>query len=113
MLVAPLEQQRSGYEGFDRVIRFEDYLIASRFVGVCVLHCKVRTILPSEPLSAIAARVRLLRFVWFFGGGEAAYPRRIAYALDLQAESRRSGISWMLTSATTHSVACEHSSRLQ
>ncbi len=55
MLVAPLEQQRSGYEGFDPVIRFEDNLITSRFVGVCVLHFKMGTILPSEPLSAIAS----------------------------------------------------------
>ncbi len=70
MLVAPVEQLRSDYEWFGRVIRFEDNLIASRFVGVCVLHCKVGTILPSEPLSAIAARIRLLRFVWFFGGAK-------------------------------------------
>ena len=53
--MAPLEQLRSGYEWFDPVIRFEDNLIASRFVGVCVLHSKVGTILPSGPLSAIAS----------------------------------------------------------
>ncbi len=67
MLVVPIEQRRS-YERLGLKISVEGNPCASRFVGVCVLHRKVRTILPSEPLSAIAARIRLLRFVWFFGG---------------------------------------------
>ena len=54
MLVVLLEQLRN-YEGFDRKISVDGNLIASRFVGVCVLHCKVGTILPSGPLSAIAS----------------------------------------------------------
>jgi len=36
--VAPLEQLRNVYEGFGLKVRFEDNLVASRFVGVCVLH---------------------------------------------------------------------------
>jgi len=36
--VAPLEQLRNVYEGLGLKIRFEDNLVASRFVGVCVLH---------------------------------------------------------------------------
>ncbi len=67
MLVAPLKQLRSSYEGFDRVIRFEDNLIASRFVGVCVLHCKVGRVAlgscpprtPSDP-DVRNYRIRLL-----------------------------------------------------
>ncbi len=67
MLVAPVEQLRSGYEWFGRVIRFEDNLIASRFVGVCVLHCKVGRVAlgryppraPSDP-DVRNYRIRLL-----------------------------------------------------
>ncbi len=34
----PLEQRRNRYEGLGLRIRFKCNLIASRFVGVCVLH---------------------------------------------------------------------------
>ncbi len=55
-LVAPLEQQRSGYERFGLVIRFEGNLIVSRFAGMCgALHLFVGTILPSGPHGAIAS----------------------------------------------------------
>ncbi len=55
MLVAPLEPLRNVYEGLGLKIRFEDKLVAPRFVGVCVLHEFVGTILPSGPLAAIAS----------------------------------------------------------
>ncbi len=55
MLVAPLEQLRNVYEWLGLRIRFEGNLVASRFVGTCALHRIVGTILPSEPLSAIAS----------------------------------------------------------
>ncbi len=55
MLVVPSEQQRTFYEWLDLGIRVEGNLIASRFVGVGVLHTIVGTILPSGPLSAIAS----------------------------------------------------------
>ncbi len=68
MLVVPLKQLRN-YEGLGLKIPLEGG-VASRFVGMCVLHGNVGTIPPSGPLSAIAARIRLLRFVWFFGGAK-------------------------------------------
>ena len=55
MLVAPREQLRNVYEWLGLVIRFEDSLIALRFVGVFILHRIVGTILPSGPLLAIAS----------------------------------------------------------
>ncbi len=55
MLVAPREQLRSCYELLGLARRLEGNRIASRFVGVCVLHKIVGTILPSGPLSAIAS----------------------------------------------------------
>ncbi len=49
MLVVLLEQLRN-YEGIDRKISVDGNLIASRFVGVWVLHCKVgRVALGSYP----------------------------------------------------------------
>ena len=54
-LVAPREQQRSGYEWLGLVIQFEGNLIVSRFVGICALHRFVGTILPSGPYEAIAS----------------------------------------------------------
>ncbi len=98
MLVVPLEQLRNGYERLGLGIRFEGYLIASRFVGACVLYDKVETILPSGLFLAIAS----------FGSSEG-----IAYPADLQAVSRRPGRIWILTSVATHSVAREHFSRLR
>ena len=53
--MAPLEQRRNRYEWLGLAIRFEDNLIAARFVGVCALHETVGTILPSGPLSTIAS----------------------------------------------------------
>ncbi len=48
--MAPLEQLRNAYEGAGLKVRFEDNLVAPRFVGVCVLHCKVgRGALSSYP----------------------------------------------------------------
>ena len=70
VLVVPLEQLRNVYEGFGLKIRFEDNLVASRFVGVCVLHEFVGTILPSGPLSAIAS----------FGSSEGAKPVTVSTA---------------------------------
>ena len=111
--MAPLEQQRSGYEWFDLLIRFQGNLIVSRFVGMFVLHLLVGTILPSGPRSAIAARIRLLRFVWFFEGGEAGDSvDRIAYSWDLRAVGLGPGVSWMLPFASTQCVVCELCSRL-
>jgi hypothetical protein len=55
LLVVPLEQLQNLYELLGLRIFFEDNLIAPRFVGVCVLHTIVGTILPSGPLSAIAS----------------------------------------------------------
>ncbi len=54
-LVAPREQQRSGYEWLGLVIQFEGDLIVSRFVGICALHRFVGTILPSGPREAIVS----------------------------------------------------------
>ena len=59
---------RSIYELLGLKSRFAGNPMAAGFVGVCALHGIVGTILPSGPLSAIAARIRLLRFVGFFGG---------------------------------------------
>ncbi len=55
MIVVPREQLRNVYEWLGLKISCESNLIASRFVGVCVLHETVGTILPSGPLSAIAS----------------------------------------------------------
>ena len=54
-LVVPVEQLRNDYEWFSLMIRFEGNLIDSRFVGMCVLHLFVGTILPSGPRKAIAS----------------------------------------------------------
>ena len=49
MLVVRLEQLRN-YEGLDRKISVDGNLMASRFVGVCVLHVSVgRVALGSYP----------------------------------------------------------------
>ncbi len=53
--MVPIEQRRNRYEWLDLTIRFEGTPIAVRFVGVCVLHMNVGTILPSGPRSAIAS----------------------------------------------------------
>ena len=53
--MVPLEQQRNRYEWLGPTIRFEGDLIAARFIGMCVLHMNVGTILPSGPRSAIAS----------------------------------------------------------
>ena len=105
MLVAPLEQLRSRYEWFGLVSQFEGNLIDSRFVGMCVLHRFVGTILPSGPREAIAS----------FGsseGGTGDCVDRIAYLGDLRAGGRWLGNSWMLTSAFTQCVSFERCSRL-
>ncbi len=52
--MVPLEQLRNVYEWLGLKIQFEGNF-ASRFVGVCVLHRIVGTILPSGPLLAIAS----------------------------------------------------------
>ena len=53
--MAPLEQLRSRYEWLGLVSQVEGNLIDSRFVGMCVLHRFVGTILPSGPREAIAS----------------------------------------------------------
>ncbi len=50
VIVVPREQLRNVYEWLGLKISFESDLTASRFVGVCVLHESVGTILPSGPL---------------------------------------------------------------
>jgi hypothetical protein len=54
-LVVQSEQRLNSFERLAQSVRFEGKSIASRLVGVCVLHVRVGTILPSGPLSAIAS----------------------------------------------------------
>jgi len=54
-LVVQFEQRLNCFERFVESIRFECKSIASRLFGVCVLHLRVGTILPSGPVSAIAS----------------------------------------------------------
>ncbi len=55
MLVIRFEQRPNFFERFVESVRFEGKSITSRMLGVCVLHDKVGTILPSGPLSVIAS----------------------------------------------------------
>ena len=54
-LVVQFEQRLNFFERLVESVRFESKSITSRMFGVCVLHMKVGTILPSGPLSAIAS----------------------------------------------------------
>jgi hypothetical protein len=54
-LVVQFEQRLNFFERLVVSVEFEDESVASRLFGVCVLHDKVGTILPSGPLSAIAS----------------------------------------------------------
>ena len=96
MLAVSPEQRRKRYERLGLEVRFEGSLIALRFVGVCALHENVETILPSGRLLAIAS----------FGSSER-------HRLSVGPPGRRPETIWMLTSAATRSVACEHSSRMR
>jgi hypothetical protein len=53
--VVQFEQRLNCFERLVDRIRFDCRSIASRLFGVCVLHEKVGTILPSGPVSAIAS----------------------------------------------------------
>ena len=55
LLVVQFEQRLNFFERLVMNVEFEDKSIASRLFGVCVLHVKVGTILPSGPVSAIAS----------------------------------------------------------
>lgn len=59
MLVVPLEQRRNFYERLGLKIQFEGNLIAPRFVGVCVLHEFVGTILPMLRVGLLDRSLRL------------------------------------------------------
>ena len=54
-LVVQFEQRLNCFERLVGRVRFESKSITSRMLGVCVLHLRVGTILPSGPLSAIAS----------------------------------------------------------
>jgi len=54
-LVVQFEQRPNSFERLVESVRFEGQSIASRLFGVCVLHMRVGTILPSGPESAIAS----------------------------------------------------------
>ena len=54
-LVVQFEQRLNFFERLAPSVRVESKSITSRMFGVCVLHMKVGTILPSGPLSAIAS----------------------------------------------------------
>ena len=54
-LVVQFEQRLNFFERLVMNVEFEDKSIASRLFGVCVLHVKVGTILPSGPRRAIAS----------------------------------------------------------
>jgi hypothetical protein len=54
-LVVQFEQRLNFFERFVESVRFECKSIASRLFGVCVLHLRVGTILPSGPVPAIAS----------------------------------------------------------
>ena len=54
-LVVQFEQRLNCFERLIASVRLQGKSIASRLFGVCVLHEKVGTILPSGPLSAIAS----------------------------------------------------------
>ena len=54
-LVVQFEQRLNSDERFVESVRFESKSVASRLFGVCVLHIRVGTILPSGPVSAIAS----------------------------------------------------------
>jgi hypothetical protein len=54
-LVVQFEQRLNFFERLVGRVRSESKSITSRMLGVCVLHMKVGTILPSGPLSAIAS----------------------------------------------------------
>jgi hypothetical protein len=55
LLVVQFEQRLNSFERLVVNVEFEDKSIASRLFGVCVLHVRVGTILPSGPVSAIAS----------------------------------------------------------
>ena len=54
-LVVQFEQRLNFFERLVGRVRFESKSITSRMLGVCVLHIRVGTILPSGPLLAIAS----------------------------------------------------------
>ena len=54
-LVVQFEQRLNFFERLVGRVRFESKSITSRMLGVCVLHLRVGTILPSGPVSAIAS----------------------------------------------------------
>ena len=54
-LVVQFEQRLNFFERLVASVRFEGKPSASRLFGVCVLHLRVGTILPSGPVSAIAS----------------------------------------------------------
>ena len=54
-LVVQIEQRLNVFERLVGRVRFESKSITSRMLGVCVLHLRVGTILPSGPVSAIAS----------------------------------------------------------
>ena len=54
-LVVQFEQRLNSDERFAPSVRFDSKSIASRLFGICVLHLRVGTILPSGPVSAIAS----------------------------------------------------------
>ena len=54
-LVVQLEQRLNCFERLVGRVWFESKSITSRMLGVCVLHVRVGTILPSGPVSAIAS----------------------------------------------------------
>jgi hypothetical protein len=54
-LVVQREQRPNAFERLVERLVFEVTSMASRLFGVCVLHLRVGTILPSGPLSAIAS----------------------------------------------------------
>ena len=54
-LVAQSEQRLNFFERLVGRVRFEGKSVISRMLGVCVLHLRVGTVLPSGPVSAIAS----------------------------------------------------------
>ncbi len=54
-LVVQFEQRLNCFERLVVSVEFEHESVASRLFGVCVLHLRVGTILPSGPVSAIAS----------------------------------------------------------
>jgi hypothetical protein len=54
-LVVQFEQRLNSDERLVQSVRFGSVSTASRLFGVCVLHLRVGTILPSGPVSAIAS----------------------------------------------------------